>query len=78
MSRQHHAPQSRNYDTQLQLYPFGFSVSLPCFTPFANNWLTETQGYQFLLKEAREIRFTGRGILFIFSYDQIIKALLRS
>ena len=42
--------------------------------------MTKTQGYQFLLEEAREIRYAGRGISFIFflqSNYRIMKALRR-
>ena len=59
MSKQHYVPYPGNYATQSHLHPSGFSVPSPHFTPFVNNLMTVTPGYQLLLEEAREIRYTG-------------------
>ena len=73
MSKQYYVSQPGNYATQSRLHPWGFSVFPPHLTSFVNNLMTKTQGYQFLLEEAREIRYAGRGISFIFFDNQIIK-----
>ena len=39
--------------------------------------MTETHGYQLLLEEAHKIRYIGRGISFIFFYNQITELFKR-
>ena len=50
----------------------------PAFSPnYSNPYLASVQSHQLLLEEAREIRFTGRHLLFIFYFNQITVLLQR-
>ena len=50
----------------------------PAFSPnYSNPYLAGVQSYQLLLEEAREIRFTGQRLPFIFYFNQITELLQR-
>ena len=49
----------------------------PQSSPYGGDSQVSTQSYQLLLEEAREIRFTGRKLPFIFFYNQISQLLER-
>ena len=49
----------------------------PLFDPYRERSYSSFPGYHLLLEEAREIRFTGRKLPFIFYYNQIMELLNR-